>query len=210
MKTFRAELRRLAGGGDLSCHDGNEKVSRSHFGESFPARNRGSVEKLPTAILHPAERQRYGAVIRSCSRFPPTKVMGVLLVTSNKSRQLLCVRYIGRVRPEEFLRNREDLIRATGGVSGGLSFAGRFQPVGIHEPGLRTGIGPDDGIDRNGGRGSGGAGLSRPKQGHRDEHPDGFSLSASSAGGDLSKSDRSRQGPRSLRRHFGAGPGMVS
>jgi len=34
----------------------------------------------------------------------------MLLTTSNKSRQLLYIRYIGRVRPEEFRHNREDLI----------------------------------------------------------------------------------------------------
>jgi hypothetical protein len=33
----------------------------------------------------------------------------MLLVTSNKSRQLLYVSYIGRVRPEEFQHGREDL-----------------------------------------------------------------------------------------------------
>ena len=33
----------------------------------------------------------------------------MLLVTSNKSRQLLYVSYIGRVRPEEFQQGREDL-----------------------------------------------------------------------------------------------------
>lgn len=33
----------------------------------------------------------------------------MLLVTSNKPRRLLCVSYIGQVRPEEFRHGREDL-----------------------------------------------------------------------------------------------------
>ena len=46
--------------------------------------------------------------------------MAVLLVTSNKSRQLLCVSYIGRMRPQEFQRSHEQLTTQLGGMSPGF------------------------------------------------------------------------------------------
>ena len=46
--------------------------------------------------------------------------MAVLLVTSNKSRRLLCVSYIGRMRPEEFQRSHEQLMAQLGEMSPGF------------------------------------------------------------------------------------------
>ncbi|HTQ51946.1 MAG TPA: hypothetical protein VMJ12_14645 [Candidatus Acidoferrales bacterium] len=76
-----------------------------------------------------AARRRCGVVIRSYSHFLPAKVMGVLLVTSNKIRQLLCVSYIGRVRPEEFPRNREDLTVQLEELSAGFRLLADFSQL---------------------------------------------------------------------------------
>ena len=43
----------------------------------------------------------------------------MLLVTSNKSRQLLCVSYIGRMQSEEFRRSHEQLTAQLGEMSPG-------------------------------------------------------------------------------------------
>ena len=43
-----------------------------------------------------------------------------MLVTSNKSRQLLCVSYIGRMRPQEFQRSHEQLTTQLGEMSPGF------------------------------------------------------------------------------------------
>ena len=53
----------------------------------------------------------------------------MLLVTSNKTRQLLCVSYIGRVRPEEFPRNREDLTVQLKELSAGFRLLADFSQL---------------------------------------------------------------------------------
>jgi anti-anti-sigma regulatory factor len=46
--------------------------------------------------------------------------MAVLLVTSNKSKQLLHLSFIGTVRPEDFQNRREDLAGQLAGLSPGF------------------------------------------------------------------------------------------
>jgi hypothetical protein len=53
----------------------------------------------------------------------------MLLVTSNKSKQLLYVSYIGRVRLEEFQRNREDFISQLGEMSPGFRLLADFSQL---------------------------------------------------------------------------------
>ncbi|HUA37725.1 MAG TPA: hypothetical protein VMA35_04910 [Candidatus Sulfopaludibacter sp.] len=53
----------------------------------------------------------------------------MLLITSNKSRQLLYLSYIGRVRPEEFQRNHEDLIARLGELSAGFRLLADFSQL---------------------------------------------------------------------------------
>jgi hypothetical protein len=53
----------------------------------------------------------------------------MLLVTSNKSRQLLCVSYIGRVRPEEFRRCLEDLTAQLQELSAGFRLLADFSQL---------------------------------------------------------------------------------
>ncbi len=53
----------------------------------------------------------------------------MLLVTSNKSKQLLCIHYIGEVRPEEFQRNRADLTTQLGGLSPGFHLLADFSQL---------------------------------------------------------------------------------
>ncbi len=53
----------------------------------------------------------------------------MLLVTSNKSRQLLYVSYIGQVRPEEFERGREELKAQLGELSTGFRLLADFSQL---------------------------------------------------------------------------------
>jgi hypothetical protein len=53
----------------------------------------------------------------------------MLLVTSNKSKQLLYVSYIGRVRPQEFQRDREDFITQLGEMSPGFRLLADFSQL---------------------------------------------------------------------------------
>jgi hypothetical protein len=50
----------------------------------------------------------------------------MLLVTSNKPKQLLCISYLGRVRPEEFEQSREDLKLQLGELSPGFRLLADF------------------------------------------------------------------------------------
>jgi hypothetical protein len=50
----------------------------------------------------------------------------MLLVTSNQSRQLLHISYIGPVRREELRRSREDLTTQLGGLSPGFRLLADF------------------------------------------------------------------------------------
>lgn len=53
----------------------------------------------------------------------------MLLVTSNKSRQLLHVRYIGHVRLEEFQSSQEDLTTQLGELSAGFRLLADFSQL---------------------------------------------------------------------------------
>ena len=53
----------------------------------------------------------------------------MLLVTSNKPKQLLCVSYIGRVRPEEFHHGREELQAQLGELSIGFRLLADFSQL---------------------------------------------------------------------------------
>ena len=53
----------------------------------------------------------------------------MLLVTTNKSRQLLYVSYIGRVRPEEFQHGREDLKAQLKELSAGFRLLADFSQL---------------------------------------------------------------------------------
>jgi hypothetical protein len=53
----------------------------------------------------------------------------MLLVTSNKSRRLLHVRYIGRVQPADFLHGREDLATQLGELSPGFRLLADFSQL---------------------------------------------------------------------------------
>jgi anti-anti-sigma regulatory factor len=48
--------------------------------------------------------------------------MAMLLVTSNKSKQLLYLSFIGTVRPEEFQNRREELVAQLAGLSPGFHY----------------------------------------------------------------------------------------
>jgi len=50
----------------------------------------------------------------------------MLLVTSNRQRQLLCISYLGQVRPEEFQNNREDLMTQLGELPPGFRLLADF------------------------------------------------------------------------------------
>ena len=58
----------------------------------------------------------------------------MLLVTSNKSKQLLCVGYIGRVQPEDFQRSQEDLATQLGEVSPGFCLLADFSDLEFMVP----------------------------------------------------------------------------
>jgi hypothetical protein len=53
----------------------------------------------------------------------------MLLVTSNKSKRLLCVSYIGRVRPEEFQRSQGDVTAQLGELSPGFRLLADFSQL---------------------------------------------------------------------------------
>ena len=53
----------------------------------------------------------------------------MLLVTSNRSRHLLHVRYIERVQPAEFQRSREDLTTQLGELSTGFRLLADFSQL---------------------------------------------------------------------------------
>ncbi len=53
----------------------------------------------------------------------------MLLVTSNKSRQLLLIRYVGRVQPEEFQRGRADLVAQLGELPAGFRLLADFSQL---------------------------------------------------------------------------------
>ncbi len=53
----------------------------------------------------------------------------MLLVTSNKFRQLLYVRYVGQVRPKEFQRGREDLVAQLGELPAGFRLLADFSQL---------------------------------------------------------------------------------
>jgi hypothetical protein len=53
----------------------------------------------------------------------------MLLVTSNKSRQLLCISYIGQVRPEEFTRSQEDVTAQLQELSAGFRLLADFSQL---------------------------------------------------------------------------------
>jgi anti-anti-sigma regulatory factor len=53
----------------------------------------------------------------------------MLLVTSNKSKQLLYISYVGRVRPEEFQRGWEDMTTQLGELSPGFHLLADFSQL---------------------------------------------------------------------------------
>lgn len=53
----------------------------------------------------------------------------MLLITSNKPRQLLFVSYIGHVRAEEFQRSRENFAAQLGEMSPGFTLLGDFSQL---------------------------------------------------------------------------------
>jgi anti-anti-sigma regulatory factor len=57
----------------------------------------------------------------------------MLLVTSNKSKQLLCVSYIGHVQAEEFQRGREDLTSQLRELSPGFHLLADFSQLDFME-----------------------------------------------------------------------------
>jgi hypothetical protein len=65
----------------------------------------------------------------------------MLLVTSNKSKQLLYVSYIGRVRLEEFQRNREDFVTQLGEMSPGFRLLADFSQLESMEPDCSSELG---------------------------------------------------------------------
>ena len=53
----------------------------------------------------------------------------MILVTSNKSKQLLCIQYIGQVRAEEFQQNRADFSVQLGELSAGFNLLADFSAL---------------------------------------------------------------------------------
>ena len=71
----------------------------------------------------------------------------MVLAASNKSKQLLHMSCIGQVGPEELARGLEDLKMLLAEFAAGLSPAGGFGPVGVHESRLYAGARPGHGND---------------------------------------------------------------
>jgi anti-anti-sigma regulatory factor len=57
------------------------------------------------------------------------KVIRMLLVTSNKSKQVLQIRFIGQVRPEEFQGGREDVTAEAAALSPGFRYLVDFSQL---------------------------------------------------------------------------------
>ena len=121
----------------------------------------------------------------------------MLLVTSNKARQLLYISYIGSVRLEDFQSSREDLTAQLKELSPGFRMLVDISPMASMGLDCAPALGQEIwrivvdeqycigtvGQSPAGGRGLGGAGHPRAEPGHRHEYHDGFSLPASSPGG---------------------------
>jgi hypothetical protein len=61
--------------------------------------------------------------------FPPGQDVFMLLVTSNKLRQLLHIRYLGPVQPAEFQQGREDLTAQLRELSPGFRLLADFSQL---------------------------------------------------------------------------------
>ena len=61
-------------------------------------------------------------------------VMAMLLVTSNKSKQLIYVSFIGEVRPEEFPAGRAELATELAGLSAGFHYLADFSQLATMDP----------------------------------------------------------------------------
>jgi len=68
-------------------------------------------------------------LIRSNSHPGPTRLIPVLLITSNKMKQLLHIRYFGPVQLEEFQRSREDLTTQLKELSPGFRLLADFSQM---------------------------------------------------------------------------------
>ena len=68
-------------------------------------------------------------LIRSNFHPGPTRLIPVLLITSNKLKRLLCISYIGQVKLEEFQRSREDLTTQLKDLSPGFRLLADFSQM---------------------------------------------------------------------------------
>ena len=76
-----------------------------------------------------------GAIDRACrSNF-------MILATSNQARQLLCVNYIGRVRPAELKQGREELKVLLADLRPGFCFLANLSNLEVMGPDCRTELG---------------------------------------------------------------------
>jgi hypothetical protein len=84
---------------------------------------------MPEFILAKTARRATRRFIRSNSRPEPIKVFPMLLITSNKLKQLLRISYIGPVRLEDFQRSREDLTTQLKELSSGFRLLADFSQM---------------------------------------------------------------------------------
>jgi hypothetical protein len=84
---------------------------------------------------HPGRPWKF--ILASCPLFffaGRVRVSAMLLVTSNKSKQLLHIRFIGHVRPVEFAGAQEDLSAELGQLSPGFHYLVDFSQFEFMEP----------------------------------------------------------------------------
>jgi hypothetical protein len=79
--------------------------------------------------IHTKLAARDGRLIRSNFQSGQTKVIPMLLVTSNKSKQLLQICYIGQVRLEDLQSGREDLTTQLKELSPGFRLLADFSQM---------------------------------------------------------------------------------
>ena len=107
---------------------------------------RGSIPRAkicPSSTFNPGDlpstdflanahlKLRFGEQPVICSNSPggAARVISMSLVTSNKSKQLLQIRYLGEVRLEELQRGREDLLTQLGELAPGFRLLADFSQL---------------------------------------------------------------------------------
>ena len=109
----------MPGAGGKKRNFCQDKITRETRFANFPSRF--AALRLCALALNPQVFARITG--------PDKLKWSMILVTSNRSKQLLCVNYIGRVRAEEFQQSREDFLTQLGELSPGFSLLGDFSAL---------------------------------------------------------------------------------